>query len=369
MGVCSPSNALFMTSPHARSPWPDALKLVAAQVIVWHHLCAYGPLADAAAVAWPEFAALLYNQGRFAVQVFLVVAGFLAAQGLGQLKRWNAPTLRRLVFKRFARLAWPLYAALVLAVVASAITRHALPPAMLSIPTDMWQLLAHLLLLQGVLGIEPLSAGIWYVAIDLQLYVLLLLCFALPALLTGQRTRAMHVTMVFTVALMLLSLWCLNRITTLDDWAPYFFGSYGLGACAWWASRSPQRWIWCVGLAATVLVALAVDFRGRILLAAITAGVLLVCGESAQGAHTSKPTFWRRGPLQAAASRSYALFLVHFPVLLLANGAWVWWVQQRGSPPAVIGTALALLFTWIVSWCLAHVFYEAFEASPKRMRH
>ncbi|MFM8900822.1 MAG: hypothetical protein ACKOF9_12865 [Burkholderiales bacterium] len=294
-----------------------------------------------------------------------MVAGFLAAQGLGQVKQWDAPTRGRLVFKRFARLAWPLYGALVLVVLASAVSRPWLPPAMLTAWPDLWQLLTHLLLLQGVLGVEPMSAGIWYVAIDFQLFLFLLLCFALPTWFTGQRSRAMPVTMVLTVGWMLASLWYLNRITTLDNWAPYFFGSYGLGVCAWWAGRWPHRWVWCAGLGGAVLLALTIDFRGRILLAAITAWVLMFWGGSTSSAHTSKLAAWWQATLHAAASRSYALFLVHFPVLLLANGAWVWWAEQRGAHPSVMAIALVLVFTWLTSWCLAHVFHTAFETGPK----
>jgi peptidoglycan/LPS O-acetylase OafA/YrhL len=357
-----------MTPPQTHSPCIAWIKVVAAQIIVWHHLCTYGPLSDAAARWWPDLAALLYNKGRLAVQVFLVVAGFLAAQGLGRVQQWNASTCGRLAFKRFARLVWPLVAALVLVVVASALTRPVLPPAMLTAPPELWQLLAHLLLLQGVLGVEPMSAGIWYVAIDFQLFVLLLLFFAWPTWIKGWHLRAMHVTMALTVGLMLASLWALNRVTTLDNWAPYFFGSYGLGVCAWWASRSPQHWAWCVGLGAAVLIALAIDFRGRILLAGLTAGVLMVGGLSTQSAHDSRLAAWWQKTLHAAASCSYALFLVHFPVLLLTNGAWAWWVQQHGVQPDRMVTALVLLFTWCASWCVARLFHAAFEAAPRRAR-
>lgn len=56
MGLVGPSDnpgllflpPLFMTPSKTRAPCVDALKVAAAQVIVWHHLCAYGPLSDAA---------------------------------------------------------------------------------------------------------------------------------------------------------------------------------------------------------------------------------------------------------------------------------------------------------------------------------
>ncbi|MFY7942592.1 MAG: acyltransferase family protein, partial [Burkholderiaceae bacterium] len=109
-----------MTSPHARAPWVDAIKLMAAQIIVWHHLCAYGPLADAAAFVWPDLASLLYNKGRLAVQVFFVLAGYLAAQALTRVRHWGRSDIVGLAFKRYRRLVWPLCVALVLVIIASA---------------------------------------------------------------------------------------------------------------------------------------------------------------------------------------------------------------------------------------------------------
>ena len=36
---------------------------------------------------------------------------------------------------------------------------------------SLWEFMAHVLMLQGVLSVPALSAGAWYVAIDFQLYV------------------------------------------------------------------------------------------------------------------------------------------------------------------------------------------------------
>jgi peptidoglycan/LPS O-acetylase OafA/YrhL len=69
----------------------DLLKLLCAQCIVLHHFSAYGPLSDGLELAMPQLSALLFDYGRMAVQVFLVVGGFLAvasfdsAQGIRSL--------------------------------------------------------------------------------------------------------------------------------------------------------------------------------------------------------------------------------------------------------------------------------------------
>jgi peptidoglycan/LPS O-acetylase OafA/YrhL len=353
-----------MTSPHARAPWVDAIKLMAAQIIVWHHLCAYGPLADAAASVWPDLASVLYNKGRLAVQVFLVLAGYLAARVLSRVSDWHGNAIAGLAFKRYRRLAWPLCVALVLAIAASTLTSDLLPSSMASSTVELPQLLAHLLLVQGVLGVESLSAGVWYVAIDFQLFLLLLLCFALPALLISARDQAIRWTKAMTVSLMLMSLWGLNLFPALDNWAPYFFGSYGLGVCAWWASRSANRQAWWTGLLIAVWMALLIDFRGRILLAGITAWVMIGWNQPAPQVRESELRAWCARALHAGAERSYALFLVHFPVLLLVNGLWVKAVPLLNFEPGPATTATAVLLTWLAAWGVAHVFHNVVEATP-----
>ncbi len=58
----------------------DGLKVLAAQMIVLHHCVSYGQLALATSLQLPSLSSVLFDYGRYAVQVFLVMAGYLAAQ-------------------------------------------------------------------------------------------------------------------------------------------------------------------------------------------------------------------------------------------------------------------------------------------------
>ena len=158
-------------------------KGLACALIVGHHLARYGPLPAGASTLAPGLFEWLAQDGRLAVQVFLVIAGFLAAGSLAPdgVLRIDRPLLR--VFQRYGRLAMPYLAALCVSVLAAALVRpwlidEAVPP-----PPGMAQLLAHGLLLQDLLGYEALSTGVWYVAIDFQLFVLALLAIGLSELL------------------------------------------------------------------------------------------------------------------------------------------------------------------------------------------
>ena len=60
----------------------NLMKAGAAQLIVLHHLAFYGPMSDHVRPMWPSLIEWLSDTARIAVQVFLVIGGFLAAKSL-----------------------------------------------------------------------------------------------------------------------------------------------------------------------------------------------------------------------------------------------------------------------------------------------
>ena len=154
----------------SRSALIDCTKGLACAAIIWHHLAFYGPMSDIAHPAAPDLIDWLYEYARMAVQIFLVLGGYLAAasmapQGHGQ---HSDPWSR--IGRRFVRLVVPYAVALVVAIVVSAAVRPWFDHASVSGEPDLWQLVAHALLLQNIVGEESLSAGVWYVSIDFQLF-------------------------------------------------------------------------------------------------------------------------------------------------------------------------------------------------------
>lgn len=302
-----------MVKAIVRYPVVDLLKAVAALVIALHHFAAYGPVSDALQQALPGLSDWLFGYGRMAVQVFLVIGGYLAARGLAP-----APGVIRgplvAIANRYLRLLGPLLVALALSALCAALTRPWLQDGTAPLPPTWAQWLAHVGLLQGILGYDAMSAGVWYVAIDFQLFALLSLWLWFGR---GASTVALAGVALLCVA----SLLVFNRNPELDNWAVYFFGAYGLGNLAWWARRSETttsaKLLWAVAALMGVL-ALAIDLRLRIGLAMSTALLLYVWGHAA----------WQLPPLVGHvvhrwSQTSYALFLVHFPVLLLTNAAFV----------------------------------------------
>ena len=92
---------------HDRSALIDCTKGLACAAIVWHHLAFYGPMSDQLGQVLPGLMAWLQEDARMAVQVFLVLGGFLAAASLAPRghARFDDPWQR--MARRFVRLVLP----------------------------------------------------------------------------------------------------------------------------------------------------------------------------------------------------------------------------------------------------------------------
>ena len=354
--------------PKSRLLHVDALKALAAQLIVLHHLAAYGPIADAVAEWFPRLMDHLFHEGRMAVQVFLVVGGFLSARGLSARGQPLEGSVPELLWRRYLRLVVPFLAALSLTLACSWLVQPWLPeltPTAVSLP----QFLSHGLLLHDVLGYEALTVGAWYVAMDFQLFALLLGLMwlarrlQLPRSQTAARRVLRTVLAPSLVLLMCLaSLFHFNRDAGLDIWALYFFGAYGLGALVHWLGLSPYRRAGLLMLTALVALALVLEFRERVALALLTALLLAWWQQRHQ---LGKPLLPRvsEGPVAQLGTQSYALFLVHFPICLLVNAVFAHQDMAGGG----LGV-LMLLAAWGLSNLAALPFYRWVELPSSRLR-
>ncbi|WEF33099.1 acyltransferase family protein [Pseudoduganella chitinolytica] len=332
----------------------NLLKAGAAQLIVLHHLAFYGPMADRVRPLLPDPIDWLADTARIAVQVFLVIGGFLAAKSLAPSEQPGMPHPLAAIGRRYAKLAPPFIAATLLTAVASDWASGWMTHDSISPPPTLAQLGAHALLLHGVLGFDSVAAGAWYVAIDFQLYALLVAMLWLGgAIAAGRPTRwLMPAAVALGVAVSLLHF---NLDADWDIWALYFFGSYGLGVLAWWASDRRHRPGFMLALLVMMLVpaviALALDFRSRIALAVLTAGLLVLFGRSTTD---STGRFWTT--VNTLGRISYSMFLVHFAVCLLVNAAFTRFVSPEAEPQA-FGMAVA----WAASLAAGAAFHRWVE--------
>lgn len=304
-----------------RSAFIDNLKGLSCILIMLHHLAFYGPMSDVAMSVIPGVIDWLFVYGRMAVAVFLVIGGFLTGQKLLEQNVFVHKSVFQLIWHKYQRLVIPYLAAIILAIICSFIASQWMQHASISAMPEPKQLISHLFFLQNLLGYESLSAGLWYVAMDFQLFavtalVLFLIDTILPTHWSYQRTQLISVLIVALVTL--ASLFIFNLDDSYDATFLYFYVAYGLGILAARIAQTQSKMFLLFLLLDFLLFALYLDFRGRVLIAAITAAVLCLSYQSLW----VNAKFWMN-PLAKLGRMSYSIFLVHFPISLVVSSIWV----------------------------------------------
>ena len=338
-----------------RNPTIDVLKALASQVIVVHHLLLYTPMSDALQAQWPTLLGILADEGRYVVQVFLVIGGYLAAQSLMRLLTHHANTpLIGLGWKRFLRLAKPFWAAMVCAVFCIWLAgRIAFDTETNTLPS-LAQVLTHATLTYDIAGVPALSAGVWYVAIDLQLFLITLFlihCARWAAERLG--VSATRLVLGGVVLLTVLGLFWWNRNPALDEWGWYFIGSYGLGFMAHWAGKNGYRKQANVAIVLCLWACLLVEWRERLLLTGFVALLLLN--------HVQVSGFFARmatKPVQWLSDVSYSVFLIHYGVAVLASA-----VVIELNVQSLSGNMVAFVLTWAAGIAAGWLLHKGVESS------
>ena len=339
-----------MKDNDSRLPFLDLLRAVASQAIVWHHLAFYGPLSDSAHEVATALIDGLYQHARLAVQVFFVVSGYLTAISLTGREPARVRDFFGVIAGRYRRIGLPYLGALLLAIGANEFARLWMTHSSISSRPSVPSVFAHALLIHDLVGYEPLSAGIWYLAIDLQLITVVALVFWISARLIGP-ARSARFGRCWLIALGVLSLFYFNRDPSLDRVCIYFMGSYGLGLVLAWvrAGSAPRALSWAYAL--LVVAAVAVDFRSRLLVALAT-GLIVMAAE-----HFGWISHWPRSRfVRWLASISYSLFLVHFPVSLVVNALW-----SSHVPSTPWLSLLGMATAYAASMVVAVIFHHAVE--------
>jgi peptidoglycan/LPS O-acetylase OafA/YrhL len=345
----------------------DGLKVCAAQIIILHHCVSYGELASAANELLPSVATFLFNYGRYAVQIFLVMAGYLAAQSFENSMAVKTPARKKgagaivqLALRRYLRLVGPYVVALLVTIVCAMLARQWSTDEYIGQPETIAQVLAHLFLMQGVLGYDSISAGVWYVAIDWQLFTALAVVYAV-----FQRT-AMRIG-ILTI-LIVASLLFFNRHADYENSFIYFIGSYGLGILAYWASslnaiKANLPWVSAkkvlLAIALIILLSTLHSVWLRNYLALGIAFLLLYAGNRPY----PHPQSWIASAMQWASARAYCAFLIHFAFILMANTMLIALGIESGS---VAVAAIAVVS--ILSWIAANYLYRWVELPVSRWR-
>jgi len=303
----------------------DLLKVFAAILIILHHLSSYGQIAEDARTVLPGLMIWLFEYGRYAVQIFLVMAGYLAAQSLARFAntKFSSQNLLRTIINRYLRLFAPYITALIFTIACAWLARFWVNDEFVGEQETLGQFIAHLFFLQDILGLDSISAGAWYVAIDWQLYSVLAI------LLISFSSYQALIWFISVVAVS--SLLYFNRSADYDAFFIYFIGSYGLGVLAYLAKNFADNKIQGLAKAALIVIGVIIAISTlqevwlRNFLAWFVALLLFVLGNTSypKVSATSVLKVKLLSAIAWASPRSFCAFLIHFAFILLANTVYI----------------------------------------------
>lgn len=333
-------------------------------MIILHHLSSYGQIAEDARRVLPGLMTWLFYYGRYAVQIFLVMAGYLAAQSLSRYAnaKFSANGLLKLILNRYLRLFAPYAAALLFTIVCAYIARHWVSDEFVGQSETLSQFLAHLFFIQGILGLDSISAGAWYVAIDWQLYsVLAILFISFPN----------YQALIWLISVLAVSsLLFFNRSGDYEAYFIYFIGSYGLGTLAYLASGFQDAGVKRVAKASLILIGLiiaAASFQQiwlRNILAWSVALALYLWGDTHYPKSASQDGLFKG--IAWGSQRSYCAFLIHFAFILLANTLYIaFGLHEYESGPLAIALMLGVV---VCSIFAANYFYRWIELPANKFK-
>ena len=351
-------------APDSRLLFLDALRAFASLLIVWHHFALYPPLSTQAEPILGPVIDWFRNHAR-ATQVFFVVGGFVMARSMSA-RSWDLGRVGTYVIQRYYRLGIPYLVAIAVAIAACAFARGWLAESVTGAVPTFPQLLAHLFFLQDLLGYEQLSAGLWFVCINFQLSLIYVAALYLQSALTrrlGSPPRSSFHSLCTNVPILLgwalsaASLFYFNLDPRWDSTAFYFYPYFFMGTMVHHGLRD-ARSQWMLWLYfALIVVGMCYDWRWRLASALVVGALLFGAEKSGIGSR------WPKSRAVARLGRvSYSLFLIHFPVLVVVSGLWVW---LGWDTPAASVAGLLVAFT--ASVASAFGFYRLVEAPAGKL--
>ncbi len=333
----------MIVPPHKpqRFAFVDALRGIAALWVVVFHAFAGQRLTKLEALL-PDWTAWVVHMGYLGVTVFFVLSGFVIAHLL-QRQSAEASSVAWFMLRRLVRLGPPYWASLVVTIV---IMRAGIP--------SFAVLLAHVLYLQDLLRLTPLSPIYWTLPLEIQFYLMFAVLLAIAHRLRSDSTDRRSLLIIFTAAALLAAAFPLGLIYEATLPAGLFLPrwyTFLLGAFAWWAlDRTIPRAAFYLYAAALMAGAVYMG-DGDAVVAVLTSVLLLVAGRSG---NLGDWLNWR--PLQFLGHTSYSLYLVHLAAIRVTLA-----VLHRLTPDTAAWELVWLLVALVSTGIAAWIFWRLIE--------
>lgn len=279
----------------------------------------------------PRALSIALQHGNLGVQVFFVLSGFAVARSLSATTM-SPSTFGRFLLRRAVRLDPP-YVFTVLLVTFLAWRNPSAWPVQPTLPL----VAAHVVYLQGVLGMLHLQGVFWTLCIELQLYAAFALLFWF-----GQRARP-HAFDVLLFASALGAAALTWSTPAASRFLLPFWPVFCLGVLVERAERMPATRPWSYLLAATML---ALVLRAPQLEA--TAGLVAWAVLHLAIRVTKLSAVMSTRPLLALGRGSYSFYLLH----ALIGGMVFDAIAPRDVPRDLLRVLLAFLASGAAAWAL-----------------
>ena len=328
--------------------------------------------------------------GFLGVTVFLVITGFLATRSvMGALDRGTF-AYGRYLLRRVARLLPPVLVVVALTALATYLASPSLLPKVQAdaLPGSLffsnWSYIFRQVSYFQAAGLPSPLTHLWYLGVVMQFYVIWPLALMAVWHSTRSRNRRRRRTIALVCALALASFAIMALLyDPLGDTARVYYGTDARAAellagalvaavlpmsrsekdaerAAGTGVRAAATVAGCICLAALIggfVLANGGDplmYRGGYLATAVGTAVLLACAQ-VPGSPLGRAL--SLAPLRWLGTRSFSVYLVHYPMLILMNPA------TRTTAPAWWEQALQIALVLLV----AEVFYRLVEAPCERL--
>lgn len=297
--------------PEGRFAFIDALRGIAAVMVLMGHLYAHGPLYDPLSTLVIRPISFVFEHGNLGVQIFFVLSGFVIAYSQRTVFI-TGRFLGNFALRRSLRLDPTYWTAIALFLFVDYASNLILTDRTIPFPNS-WVILANVLYLQNIMGVRNIVGPSWTLCLEVQLYLALtvLVAFAqrLPwasrPLLGWRQASFLPVFIPLAIVSLLMGTEVFGVLKYSAFFPPHWY-MFFLGVLAWWTIEGlvGQSWFWAY--AAAVSCGLAFHFTPEMAMALATGLVIYVM---ARLGHLRSSLNYPM--LQFFGRISYSLYLVH----------------------------------------------------------
>jgi peptidoglycan/LPS O-acetylase OafA/YrhL len=295
----------------------------------------------------------------YGVPIFFVLSGFVMAHSLKKAQ-YTGAYFWNFIFRRFARLTPPYYAAMAFALL-FAYMDFLIRGDGFTAPSPQ-VILANLFYLQDILGLGHIIEVAWTLCIEMQFYIVFFILLWVSHWAEKRFQLQNAGLMIFVGTGLLAVLWLLN-LGDESERARYFvpvWYCFLLGVLTYWSWMKKIPSIWLYAYLILVLAVGMVYQDGSAIASALTAALIFVA------AITNNLGTWLSWQwLKFLGLVSYSLYLFHAPIISAVSFVW----GKLVSTPTALSGCLAVELIVGVEIAFSGVMWWAIERPSIKWSH